>query len=123
MRCCPTCKQPLPASDELLIDAANSVVQRGGLRTYIPAGMSVRILQILHAAYPGPVTLKRIIGQLYGDAPDGGPLSAENAVRVYLCKLRPALRSVGVRIDCVRPFGYLLVMEPPADRGDMEKAA
>jgi DNA-binding winged helix-turn-helix (wHTH) protein len=116
---CPTCKQPISDIDELLIDAATGVVQRGTSRTIISRGNCARVLTALRDAYPGEVSIKRLLEAVYGDDSDGGPLFANTCIHVAIHHLRTPLRTIGVAI--VAAFGaYRLELLPLPE---MEKAA
>lgn len=119
-RICPTCKQPLQQSDELLIDVAAGVAQRHGRRAVLARGNQVRILAALHGVYPGAMHKRRIIDAMYGDDPDGGPDRADDCLRTSIARMRMPLLTIGVRILCEWTYGYRLEFEPLTD---MEKAA
>lgn len=116
---CPTCKQPIVDPDELLIDAALGIVQRGSSRAMISRGHCVRVLTALRDAYPGQVTIKRLLDACYGDDPDGGPLFADTCIHIAIHRLSPRLRALGVTIVAAW-CAYRLEISPLAE---MEKAA
>ncbi|MGH6792539.1 MAG: winged helix-turn-helix domain-containing protein [Methyloceanibacter sp.] len=47
-----------------------------------------------------------LVESVYADDPDGGPLTARQAIQVHLCHLRRNLRSAGLEIETYRGFGY-----------------
>lgn len=47
----------------------------------------------------GPVSLSRLVDELYGYRADGGPEDAARAVRIQMCKLRAKLDQIGIRIE------------------------
>ena len=117
---CPTCKQPMPFSDELMMDATNGIVQRSGRRIFLRRGLSVRVLAALSGAYPGVMRRHRLIDAIYGDDPYGGPDTAGQVLAVVISNMRPPLRAIGVHICNAWGEGYRLELEPLED---MEKAA
>lgn len=57
-----------------------------------------------------PVRCADFVEALWGEDPEGGPLSAEKAVHVYVCRLNSALRAFGWHIRGRRSGGgYSLV--------------
>lgn len=54
-----------------------------------------QVLDVLINAYPRPLSTRQIVDRVYGDDPSGGPETAENAVRVYMWRLRQKLETFG----------------------------
>jgi hypothetical protein len=102
------------------VDAARGVVQRSGRQVVLPRGNGIRLLRALYDAYPRTVRIVRLVDALYADHPDGGPDSDRDSVRVAVCKIRPPLIAIGVRVVNEFGEGYRLEFEPFED---MEKAA
>jgi len=112
---------------------AQSVVQLGGLQfdaaasTVTVAGQpldlrsrELRLLEVLIAA-PGQVFSKaQLMDKLFGLADD----ASENAIEVYIGRLRRKILNSGVAIETVRGLGYRLRESTPADaRADGEEGA
>ncbi len=81
---CKCCGQTLPGALEF-----------GGVH-FSP--MQKKIVDRVHKAGKGGVTLAMLVNHVYADDPDGGPIHAERSVHVQLCivnrKLAPANRRV-----------------------------
>ena len=58
-------------------------------------GLSRTLVTELAMAYPGTVSMERLIDVLYGDDPQGGPLSADNAISVYNWRIRKVIEPLG----------------------------
>jgi len=52
-----------------------------------------------------------LIDALWGDCADGGPLTADNCIKVHVCRLRRQLREFGIPIRVIYKFGYLVPAE------------
>lgn len=63
---------------------------------------------LLAVMFAPPVKYREIIEALWGDDEDGGPLCAENAVRVYVWKLNKKLRPLGWQVRGRHTVGYKL---------------
>lgn len=80
---CPCCLRPLPrVFDRALDRVALSPTER-------------KIVDALSGAYPDGLSNKDIILVVYGDDPDGGPLSARNCINVHLHSIRKRIRAAG----------------------------
>ncbi|WP_340119372.1 response regulator transcription factor [Pelagibius sp. 7325] len=112
---------------------AQSVAQLGGLQfdaaasTVTVAGQpldlrsrELRLLEVLIAA-PGQVFSKaQLMDKLFGLADD----ASENAIEVYIGRLRRKILNSGVAIETVRGLGYRLRESTPTDaRADGEEGA
>ncbi len=63
---------------------------------YMPmTPMERSIFLALLNAHPRPLTRRQIAEQVYALDPNGGPLSAENAISVHLHHMRPRMRKFG----------------------------
>lgn len=90
---CPTCGQPVNAPRvplEALLD-----LRFGGRKRLL--------MEALVRAYPRAVSRDALIGALYDADPDGGPMSAETVISVYVCQLRKRLAPYGWTIPLMRP--------------------
>jgi DNA-binding response OmpR family regulator len=65
----------------------------------------------------GEATRSQIMEAVYGDDPDGGPLTAEKCIKVHMVKLRRAL-APGLRLHNRYQIGWSIV----ADRQEVEAA-
>jgi DNA-binding response OmpR family regulator len=54
-----------------------------------------KVLDVLINAYPRYLSISAIVDRIYADDPNGGPHTADNAVAVYLNRLRPKLAEYG----------------------------
>jgi hypothetical protein len=66
-----------------------------------------RVLAAL-ASRPGVRTTEHILDAIYGDSPNGPPLSDYKIVQVFVCKMRPKLRAHGLFIQTCWGRGYYL---------------
>jgi hypothetical protein len=60
------------------------------------------------AARPGVRTTEHILDAIYGDSPNGPPLSDYKIVQVFVCHMRPKLRAHGIFIRTCWGRGYYL---------------
>lgn len=69
-----------------------------------------RLKQVLYklADSKEPVLTHRLLFAMYGDDPEGGPVSAEQSLHVYISRLRRRLAPHGFKITCQRHIGYSL---------------
>lgn len=80
-------------------------------------------LKALTAVHPRPCTKEYLFEAMYGDRPDGGPLSGGRIVITYAYALRKALAAYGWTIPLIYGSGgqgrYRLVrLNPSKTRGD-----
>lgn len=72
--------------------------------------------------HPGGLAIGALIDEVYGDDPDGGPLTAERTLRVAVCKLRKRLRTDG-RFEVVTERGYRLQRKArAAERREVDRS-
>ncbi len=108
MACCPTCGQGLPA-DGLVVDVgARRLLIDGRIIALQP--IQSAILTALVGRMPECVQTDRIMTAIYGA--DGGPDTAEVALRVTICDLRRRLAATSLRIVNHRGQGYSLHRDP-----------
>lgn len=91
------------------------VSTRGLLRLLELPGLTGRERQVLTCIASGrgaAVSSDTIISAIWGDDPEGGPLSADNLIKVMTCRLRKK----GFNIVTRYGFGYCLVRQPAAKR-------
>jgi DNA-binding winged helix-turn-helix (wHTH) protein len=109
---CPVCGQALP---DTMRARALSIIEC--LRVQPQARM---IGEMLADKMPLFVSCDALVELLWGDDPNGGPITAEAAVKVRISHLRRALIGSALRIDTMYRRGWRMVLE---DRGDVEAAA
>lgn len=95
--------QPLLQAGPLVFDPIGRQVRYEGERLVLSV-REVSVLEMLMARVGRVVTKKQIIDALSAMDAD----FSENAVEVYIYRLRRRLESTGVTIQTVRGFGYLL---------------
>jgi DNA-binding response OmpR family regulator len=71
-----------------------------------------QVLELLVRSTGRPTFMSKIVEELYGDDPDGGPENAEGCAQTHISKLRRKLRPHGWLIDSRRFDGYRLVRDP-----------
>jgi len=99
--------QPMLEAGPLVFDTVGREIRANGERL----ALSVRelsVLEMLMARAGRVVTKRQIVNSLSAWDAD----FSENAVEVYVYRLRKRLEGVGVSIQTVRGFGYLLDTEP-----------
>ncbi|GAB4360859.1 MAG: response regulator transcription factor [Kiloniellaceae bacterium] len=97
----------------LQFDAAASTVSAGGQPLDLRS-RELRLLEVLMAS-PGQVFSKaQLMDKLFGLADD----ASENAIEVYIGRLRRKIANSGVAIETVRGLGYRLREAGPQDSGE-----
>jgi len=99
--------QPLIEAGQLVFDTVGREVRANGQRL----SLSVRelsVLEMLMARAGRVVTKRQIVNSLSAWDAD----FSENAVEVYVYRLRKRLEGTGASIQTVRGFGYLLDTDP-----------
>lgn len=93
---CPCCggEMPAPPAPELLLELKVSPLQR-------------RILECVARAYPGHAKTLKVIDAMYWDDPNGGAVTARNAISVHSHRLNEKLAPFGWQIGCFDGFGTL----------------
>ena len=90
---CPCCGQPVPAGQFQVSRIS---------RTLGLTGVTARMVDVL-AETPGQwVPTWRVIGHMYANDDEGGPLTADNVVRVLCTRVRPQLADAGYTIEAKR---------------------
>ncbi|MGI9489293.1 MAG: helix-turn-helix domain-containing protein [Geminicoccaceae bacterium] len=74
----------------------------------IPLRPSEAVLMSRLMGAKGFVTMNDLIDALYGMEPDGGPLTADECVRVNMSRIRRKLGGTGVRIVGRSWHGYMI---------------
>lgn len=100
--------QPLLEAGPLVFDPIGRQVRCHGERLALSV-REVSVLEMLMARAGRVVTKKQMIDAMSAVDAD----FSENAVEVYIYRLRRRLQSTGVAIQTVRGFGYLLEADPP----------
>jgi len=104
--CCPTCGQQLPADRGFIFDEDAGVVVANGLAAMLPPKQAAALACLCHAA-PGWVGKEQLYRALY-TADEADVLM--NTIESYVCKLRLALKPMGISIESLRFVGYRLVV-------------
>lgn len=105
MNTCPTCRQDLPPSKEITLDAPNGVLLVGGEAIRLPPRMC-RFMQALITKMPNFVHIETIYQAVYGDRLD--PPMVEG-IRVCASNLRTKLAGTGYAIEVQYDYGYRLI--------------
>jgi len=93
---CPCCGQPVPPGQFQVSRIS---------RTLGLTGVTARMVDVL-AEPPGQwVPTGRVIGHMYANDDEGGPLTANNVVRVLCTRVRPQLADAGYTIEAKRRGG------------------
>lgn len=67
------------------------------------------VIALLFAARGGIVSHEELIGAASFDDPEGGPLCADNCLKVGICRVRKLLAGTGAEIINVHNRGYRLL--------------
>src|SRR5690606_13279865 len=98
--------QPLIEAGQLVFDTVGREVRANGQRLSLSA-REMSVLEMLMARAVRVVTKRQIVSSLSAWDAD----FSENAVEVYVYRLRKRLEGTGASIQTVRGFGYLLDTE------------
>jgi len=100
---CPCCGQPYPAdSGDLVFLDEYRVVGKGSETVRLTTTQ----YKIISAVRRRTLSLEEIINTVYGDRPDGGPLSARNTISVHMVRLNERLAPLGISVRAVRLGGW-----------------
>lgn len=99
---CPCCGHHI-APDRILADLNTNTVTFGRRRVVLGAGEAEMAFAIVDA-YPGTASLDRIYTALWGGY--DRPLCAEKSVHVYACRIRAALKPIGLGLENIPRRGY-----------------
>jgi DNA-binding response OmpR family regulator len=105
---CPCCGQRLPVNQDVEVYLEKNTVVHAGLTAKLTSKQA-EVAYILARRMPAPVPNDMMLDQLYGGATDA-PVSAENCLRVFTCKLRKAVRPIGLDVLNVYGRGYSLAV-------------
>lgn len=95
------------------------------LRVTTPCGKSIRLtpsefgLFKLLAEATSTVPTQKLVDDLYGDDPDGGPLYANTNAKVFIHQIRKKLASSNIEIINVLGLGYTLGLKSEGARRTM----
>ena len=67
-----------------------------------------RIVEALVQANHRLTSIEVLIEKVWGDCPDGGPLSADRGIRTHICHARKKLEKAGWTIRAQKGHGYRL---------------
>ncbi len=67
-----------------------------------------QVALVLCARQGGVVAMDDLIDFLYGDDPDGGPVTAEKLVHMYVMRTRKALPDIGLRVRTLWGRGWFI---------------
>lgn len=87
------------------------VIEVNGKRVRLPNKSGAAIARLFQSAGSW-VSMSQLIDACYFDDPEGGPVTADNCVRVRVFKMRRLLGKLGIRIDGKQgcPIGYRLIL-------------
>ena len=96
---CPCCGQPYPleAGELTFIDQYRLVSD--GVTEVI---LTPKQYKILTGIRQRTRTLDELVEWVYGDDPNGGPVSAKNVIAVQICRLNERLAPLGIRAGAQR---------------------
>jgi hypothetical protein len=94
---CPCCGREVTPNDRLKAFVAKN---SGGT---VKGG----VLNALMAAR-APMSLKDLVGVVYAHDPNGGPMGADQCIRICISRLRPGLNAIGWTIQHYGWSGYTL---------------
>jgi len=104
---CPTCgNQITPLT--LLVCRESNVATRFGLTVKLTPHQAV-ILRALVDRHPLACSMEHLASKLWGA--EEGPEYERNTIRVHLCRIRRALKPLGVGIPIRYETGYRLVLD------------
>ena len=89
---CPCC-QALTTPFGLRVDVARGTISWGEKSVYMPRS-EITLAALLAKNYGRVTTRSEIDMALWGDDPNGGPVTADKIIHLYATKLRTALRAV-----------------------------
>lgn len=102
---CPTCRQQLPQSAGVVIDAAAGLVVAGGRLAVLAPGEAA-ILLCLQQKAPRLVTKQALLDELCLHEVDQPEIKI---VDVYVCKIRKKLKPLGIDIQTIWGRGYRML--------------
>lgn len=103
---CPTCGQPLPETG-LVVDMDAGIVVCNGRFAHLTE-TEFEVFNKL-ASHPGRVVRKDALHAALYSLRRGGDEPLDKIVDVYICKLRPKIRPLGIEIENVWGRGYKIV--------------
>ncbi len=112
---CPHCHQAVPDKFGLVIDEDRHEVRFNGLAVLNLTGSEFAVLQILYDRIGRVVRKESIMDQVYGLGADEEP--DIKIVDVFVCKIRPKLKPLGIQIKTHWGVGFELL--PPAKDGEV----
>lgn len=101
---CPCCGRPDTRTNPIEAIAAITL-----------SGHERRIALSLAGNFGHVVAMATLIDAVYGDDPEGGPLTADVIIKVMLVRLRRRLAPFGLAVNNVYGVGYRLVWLPPME--------
>lgn len=90
---CPCCGQPVPAG-QFQVSRITSLL---GL-----TGITARMIDVLAQKQGQWVPTWQVIGHMYANDAEGGPLTADIVIRVLCTRVRPLLAEAGFTIEAKR---------------------
>jgi DNA-binding response OmpR family regulator len=94
----------------LEVDPHRSAVHWQGAIYRVPPGQ-MRLLERLLRADGRSVSTAQAEHAIWGHRPDGGPVTADNVVKVYVSRLRATLREIGAPVRIVSQWGQGYAIE------------
>lgn len=105
---CPCCGQEAPEMGNISFDPSTNQVFYGDHSLQVTASQ-FKVLTFLLAARGQIKSKDSIFDHLYWDRIADGDFPDEKIIDVYVCKLRPKLRAIGLNILTEWGVGYRLV--------------
>lgn len=100
---------------DLLVDPALSTVARDGVALKLPRNQLSTLIALLGRRV---VDMDQLVEAVYGDAADGGPLTAQSVISGYLLSLRSFGPLIGVEFSDGRNRKYearVVPLSPPTE--------
>jgi DNA-binding response OmpR family regulator len=94
----------------LELDTQRNIVHWRGAETRVEPN-EMRLLARLVQADGRVVSMEMAQHAVWGHRRDGGPVTAENAVKVYVSRIRARLREIGAPIEIVTQWGHGFTVE------------
>lgn len=111
---CPLCAAPIIDDGRVLVDIEGGLIVGGG-RVAQLTKQEFAVFLALWSARPRTLSKDQLIDALYGLLPDGDTPEIK-IVDVFICKLRPKIKGMGVSIETAWGKGYRMITGRDAKR-------